>query len=168
MTKKQIAKAAKEYAAKNWDGSTVSPLRIEQFFLDGATVLQKELDAARNEIKSLKFQLENKSKEIGRSEHRGNTVDYIYDKLENYSRQLGETVDSLFELKKELKDQKHRTKVYEKAALEWMEEYDKLKAKHEPLVATYTDQVIDAKVGPSLKDQLEAADKEVVIVERKK
>ena len=36
-----------------------------------------------------------KSKEIGRSEHRGNTVDYIYDKLENYSRQLGEVSDKL-------------------------------------------------------------------------
>lgn len=46
--------------------------------------------AAEDEIKSLNFCLENKSKEIGRSEHRGNTVDYIYDKLENYSRQLVE------------------------------------------------------------------------------
>lgn len=46
-----------------------------------------ELERERD---SLLVQLENKSKEIGRSEHRGNTVDYIYDKLENYSRQLGE------------------------------------------------------------------------------
>ena len=49
------------------------------------------------EIECLKRQLENKSKEIGRSEHRGNTVDYIYDKCQYYGNQLlaaGNTIRS--------------------------------------------------------------------------
>lgn len=52
--------------------------------------LKHELQLGVELLNSAEVALENKSKEIGRSEHRGNTVDYIYDKLENYSRQLGE------------------------------------------------------------------------------
>lgn len=50
--------------------------------------LNLEADALGEEIKSLKFNLAQKSKEIGKSEHRGNTVDYIYDKCENYGKQF--------------------------------------------------------------------------------
>ena len=51
-----------------------------------------ERDALKDENKSLKLNLDQKSKEIGRSEHRGNTVDYIYDKCETYKNQVGELV----------------------------------------------------------------------------
>lgn len=60
--------------------------------------LLTELRAADAEIKALKFNLKQKEGEIGRAEHRGNTVDYIYDKLENYSRQLGEIGPKLTEM----------------------------------------------------------------------
>lgn len=42
----------------------------------------------RAEVDDLTLALDQKAGEIGRAEHRGNTVDYIYDKLETYSKQL--------------------------------------------------------------------------------
>lgn len=51
--------------------------------------LLTEIDALEAENKCFQFNLDQKSQEIGRSEHRGNTVDYIYDKLEFYSKQFG-------------------------------------------------------------------------------
>lgn len=59
----------------------------------------KELQA---ELAEAKRDLELKSKEIGRSEHRGNTVDYIYDKCANYGRQFDELNAELDRLKGEL------------------------------------------------------------------
>jgi hypothetical protein len=51
--------------------------------------MREEIARLKDELKCVEFNLEQKSKEIGRAEHRGNTVDYIYDKCENYGRQLG-------------------------------------------------------------------------------
>lgn len=80
--------------------------KIETFFDEGtfdpiratAAWLIKELRAGDDEIKALKFNLKQKEKEIGRAEHHGNTVNYIYDKLENYSRQLVEIGPKLTEM----------------------------------------------------------------------
>lgn len=54
--------------------------------------LRAKVEELENENRSLKFNLDQKSGEIGRAEHRGNTVDYIYDKLAVYSKQLLEVV----------------------------------------------------------------------------
>ena len=76
------------------------------------------------EIRSLKFCLENKSKEIGRSEHRGNTVDYIYDKLALYSEQLGNVVRERDKANEEIA---RLTKVNESHCRLWNEAEDDLK-----------------------------------------
>ena len=65
--------------------------------------IERERDELRAEIKSLQFNLEQKAGEIGRAEHRGNTVNYIYDKYENYERQLGEHVTKVATLTKALR-----------------------------------------------------------------
>ncbi len=65
------------------------------------TALKEENERLEDENKSLKISIEQKSGEIGRAEHRGNTVDYIYDKLENYSKQLGEVAAENERLEKE-------------------------------------------------------------------
>lgn len=44
---------------------------------------------------SLQSDLDKKSGEIGMAEHRGNTVNYIYDKCENYGRQFSEMREKL-------------------------------------------------------------------------
>lgn len=64
-----------------------------------------ELERLLDENKSLQFNLEQKSKEIGRSEHRGNTVDYIYDKCSTYGRQFDELNKENTELKQRLEKQ---------------------------------------------------------------
>lgn len=56
------------------------------------TSTRAALGDAQDEIKSLNFNLEQKSMEVGQAEHRGNTVDYIYDKCINYGNQLNDTV----------------------------------------------------------------------------
>lgn len=63
--------------------------------------LVAEMKELHEEVKTLRFNLEQKSREIGRSEHRGNTVDYIYDKLENYSNQLLNCGNEVRELRAE-------------------------------------------------------------------
>lgn len=55
-------------------------------------------------MRSLKRQIENKSKEVGASEHRGNTVDYIYDKCQNYGNQLMACGNALREIRTLVKD----------------------------------------------------------------
>ena len=45
-------------------------------------------DELRVENEELKHNLKIKHGEIGRAEHRGNTVNYIYDKCENYGNQV--------------------------------------------------------------------------------
>lgn len=52
--------------------------------------LLDELERLQDENKSLEFNLKQKSGEIGRAEHRGNTVDYIYDKCRLYGEQLAQ------------------------------------------------------------------------------
>lgn len=70
---------------------------------DSLFATEKERDAAKAEIESLQFNLKQKEGEIGRAEHRGNTVDYIYDKLENYSRQLREVGPALTQANQRIK-----------------------------------------------------------------
>lgn len=54
-----------------------------------------ELEA---ELECAERNLVNKSGEIGRAEHRGNTVDYIYDKCKNYGDQLIKAGERIAEL----------------------------------------------------------------------
>jgi hypothetical protein len=55
-------------------------------------------------VRELEFHLEQKSGEIGRAEHRGNTVDYIYDKCRVYGDQLCWRFDQLTRIEKILKE----------------------------------------------------------------
>lgn len=48
----------------------------------------RKIDQLEAENLSLKRDIDRKSKEIGMSEHRGNTVDYIYDKCKTYGDQV--------------------------------------------------------------------------------
>lgn len=57
--------------------------------------LKAERDELLDQIRCLEFNLKQKSDEIGRAEHRGNTVNYIYDKCETYGRQVLELGNAL-------------------------------------------------------------------------
>lgn len=57
--------------------------------------VKMERDEALETNDILEKELERKSKEVGRSEHRGNTVDYIYDKCNLYGNRLSECVRAL-------------------------------------------------------------------------
>lgn len=50
--------------------------------------LEAEVERLKDENACLQRDLEQKAGEIGRAEHRGNTVDYIYDKCKLYGEQL--------------------------------------------------------------------------------
>ena len=52
--------------------------------------LQAKYEQLQADKKCLHSALNNKSKEIGRSEHRGNTVDFVYDKCELFKKQMTE------------------------------------------------------------------------------
>lgn len=68
----------------------------------GDLILPKFISAVRelqDEVKSLQFNLKQKTREIGHAEHRGNTVDYIYDKCELYGKQLIEQRTEIERLK---------------------------------------------------------------------
>lgn len=80
------------------DGSTY----LSYFYDEDAWTLIKhidkinaELENLQDENKSLQFNLEQKAGQIGRSEHRGNTVDYIYDKCVTYGKQFDALSDEL-------------------------------------------------------------------------
>ena len=60
----------------------------------------ERLKRLEEQVADLESALLAKSGEIGDAEHRGNTVDYIYDKLENYSHQLSECCKRLSELER--------------------------------------------------------------------
>jgi len=51
---------------------------------------ESEIDNLLDEIIGLKFNLGQKAGEIGSAEHRGNTVNYIYDKCNLYKKQMGQ------------------------------------------------------------------------------
>jgi hypothetical protein len=61
----------------------------------GITIVREENKKLREESVALKRDLEKKSKDIGRAEHRGNTVDYIYDKCKNYGNQITQLSEKL-------------------------------------------------------------------------
>lgn len=73
-----------------WEGFQTSSDRQFVAGCNPKVVLEliEDIRRLKDENKSLEFNLKQKSHEIGRAEHRGNTVNYIYDKLENYSNLL--------------------------------------------------------------------------------
>lgn len=75
-------------AFKHWKLKSECPSSYEESHGPDMEELLAEIDSLRDELGVMQFNLEQKSKEIGRSEHRGNTVDYIYDKCELYGKQL--------------------------------------------------------------------------------
>lgn len=64
--------------------------------------MEDEIIELKKEMEDLTFQLSEKSKEIGMCEHRGNTVDFIYDKVKIYSDIITERDNQIQELKKEI------------------------------------------------------------------
>lgn len=65
--------------------------RIVRVFTAGADWMAAEMCA---QVESLKQDLKIKEGEIGSAEHRGNTVNYIYDKLECYGKEIDKLVRS--------------------------------------------------------------------------
>lgn len=61
------------------------------------------VESLEEEVSELKFSLKQKSDEIGRYEHRGNTVDYIYDKCATYGRIFDEQRVKIESLEDEVK-----------------------------------------------------------------
>ncbi len=61
--------------------------------------LKAEIEGLREDVEMLQSDLKKKSDDIGRSEHRGNTVDYIYDKCATYGKKFDELRAQVAELK---------------------------------------------------------------------
>jgi len=106
----ECEKAYQDYPSQDNEGFVPDRLGFKCGFNAAWHILHLRIDQLEAENKCLQFNLEQKSKEIGRSEHRDNTVDYIYDKLETYSRHLDEVSaerDRLKELLKECSSELH-------------------------------------------------------------
>lgn len=63
-------------------------LEIKLKLFDAKVEAEKERDQLREKLAESEYALELRSKEIGQSVHRGNTVDYIYDKLIVYGNHI--------------------------------------------------------------------------------
>jgi DNA repair ATPase RecN len=84
-----MLEALQKENAQNYDDA-VTYKREWESCVERYDYLKSENAELRDELQALQFNLEQKPKEIGRAEHRGNTVDYIYDKCALYGRQLSE------------------------------------------------------------------------------
>jgi len=92
-------KLAREHAALKEKLSTTEVyLQANKDKVDARDIEIREL---QDEVESLQFNLEQKAGEIGCAEHRGNTVNYIYDKCELYGKQLIEQHNKITYLQEE-------------------------------------------------------------------
>lgn len=80
--------------------------RIAEFEVGSALAAQsKELESLREELEDAKSQAQRerdeRQKEIGAQEFRGNTISYIYDKCKGYGKKFDEQRNELAELREE-------------------------------------------------------------------